>query len=192
MSDAAEESIDVVRTNQVVGRKSWTAYLRLISLTAAKMLAVSFAFYGISDWLMPSVRLAVEQAGHEASLPMLAFAELSDSGIRNVEYSIYAFVILIFLYRWVVLRSYKVSINGEGVWLNYGVFPWAKGGDAIRWKDMDMAKYYPNFFSWITNTYLIEVNHKYTNSADFRANDIWAGRRVCRVISNARNKILSE
>ncbi len=102
----------------------------------------------------------------------------------------YGFFGLLFLYRLAVIRSHKIYVTDEGVWYGYGILPWAKGGNGLRWNDADMAMYYPNFISWITNSYSITVQHKYTNTSDFRAQNIWRGRKVCGEISDIQRQLL--
>jgi hypothetical protein len=104
---------------------------------------------------------------------------------------IFAFFLIFFVFSFMTTRSYKVFYNDEGVWLTYGFLPWARGGNGIRWRDMDMAFYQTNFVSWITNSYTISVKHKYTNETDFMVRNIWDGKDVCGVIHNLHTQYLN-
>lgn len=95
---------------------------------------------------------------------------------------LYALFLIMFVYSFMTTKSYKVAVNDEGVWLSYGILPWSKGGDGIRWRDMDMAFYHTNLISWLTNSYRISIKHKFTNSTDFSVSNIWAGKDVCNQI----------
>ena len=163
--DTGEHGSIEIAGYKIIGRKSWVAYVNLIIRYAI--------FFGLIYFIDVTLLL-------EAELMYLK------------EYSFYAYPFfgVIFTYRLTVLRSYKISVTNEGIWLNYGIFPWAKGGNGLRWNDADMAFYYPNFLSWITNSYTIKVNHKYTNSTDFIASHIWRGRKVCGEISSIQRRKL--
>lgn len=102
---------------------------------------------------------------------------------RKILYALDIVCVIFYLYRILVLKSYKISLDDDGIWLSYGILPWTMAGNGIRWKDADMAFYYPNFLSWVCNSYNVSVNHKYTNLVDFVASDIWRGRRVVELIN---------
>lgn len=150
---------------KIIGRKSWVAYVNLTI-----RYAIIFGLIYIVDTML--------------------FIEKDFNHLKEYSVYAYAFFAAVFIYRLAVLRSYKISVTNEGVWMNFGIFPWAKGGNGLRWTDADMAFYYPTFLSWITNSYTIKVNHKYTNSADFMASNIWRGRKVCREISSIQRSKL--
>jgi hypothetical protein len=150
---------------KVIGKKSWVVYVGLL------------------------VRYTI-------IFSVIYFIDISLSGepyfswIKEYFLYAYAFFGIIFVYRFAVLFSYKIYVTNEGVWLSYGILPWAKGGNGLRWNDADMAFYYPSFLSWITNSYTITVNHKYTNSSDFKVSKIWRGRKVCSEISSIQRSRL--
>lgn len=150
---------------KVIGRKSWVSYVKLI---------IKYAIiFGVVYFI--DITLSVE--------PDFSYLK---------EYSLYAYCFLgvIFVYRIAVLRSYKVYVTNEGIWLNWGILPWARGSNGLRWNDADMAFCYTNFLSWITNSYTIMVNHKYTNASDFMVSNIWRGRKACGEISSIqRNRL---
>ena len=53
----------------------------------------------------------------------------------NIHTIAYIILFLLFIYKIAVIRSYKVSVTNEGVWMKFGVFPWTKSGNGIRWND---------------------------------------------------------
>jgi len=138
----------------IIGRKGWLEYLYAVIFYCA----FGFVIYKVSTQFR---------------------------GI-NSKYIFYAYAACfsLFVYRLAVLRSYRISINDEGIWLNYGILPWSLFGNGIRWRDADMAYYYPNFISWISNCYAISVNHKYTNQIDFKITSVWRGRKVAAIIQD--------
>lgn len=166
----SKESIEMVDTDinvhgsiglvgyRVIGRKSWLAYGGLL----LRYLLIFSSIYFLD------VKLSLEP---------------NFNWVKDYSLYVYVYFIMMLFYRIAVLRSYKIAVTNEGIWLSFGIFPWAKGGNGLRWIDADMAFYYPNFLSWITNSYKITVNHKYTNKSDFMASNIWRGRKVCSEIS---------
>jgi len=150
---------------KVIGRKSWVAYVGLLIRYAI--------IFGVIYFLV--INLSTEP---------------DFNWVKEYSLYVYAFFGIIFIYRFAVLLSYKVSVTDEGVWLHFGILPWAIGGNGLRWNDADMAFYYPNFLSWITNSYTIMVNHKYTNASDFMASSIWRGRKVCGEIAEIQRSRL--
>ena len=150
---------------KIIGRKSWVAYVG----TILRYLITFGVLYFVEKQLV-----------------------MFPQFFRVNEYIlfIYGIIGVVFLYKIAVLRSNKISVTDEGIWLNSGILPWAKGGNGIRWNDADMAFYSPNFLSWITNSYTIQVNHKYTNKTDFRVASIWRGRKVCGEISEIQRQRL--
>lgn len=150
---------------KIIGRKSWVSYIGFLFRYAL--------IFGVLIYIDTSI----------ATTPEFLW-------INEYIFYVYAFFSVLFIYKLAVLRSYKVSVTDEGVWLHYGILPWAKGGNGLRWNDADMAFYYPGFVSWITNSYTITVKHKYTNSSDFLVSHIWRGRKVCSDIASIqRNRL---
>ena len=155
---------------EVVGRKSWVPYFFLI-LKYTVVFAVVF--------------------GIQATQIYKEFAMVTPS--LN-EYSNYLYIAIscLFIYRFSVLRSFKIYVVQQGVFYEEGIrlFPWWKHGDGIRWKDMDMSFFRNNFLSWVTNSYTVMVNHKYTNNNDFEATHIWGGKRTSGEIESFRGRFL--
>ena len=159
MIDTVDNNTHSISSMIIIGRKSWVTYIGASTKTILYLIIFYLIFYIIDNNTSIDIH-------------------------RNIEIGVFSFVVICLVYRFLILRSYKVRVNEEGIWVHYGIFPWAKGGDGIRFQDVDMAKYFPNFFSWCTNSYKIVVQHKFTNSTDFSVTDIWRGRHVCNLISN--------
>jgi hypothetical protein len=83
---------------KVIGRKSWVAYLGVLLK------------YGIYIGIFFYVNI------HLANRTDLIW-------INDYIFHVYAYLGAFFIYRIAVLRSYKVSVTNEGVWLHYGIFP---------------------------------------------------------------------
>lgn len=109
---------------------------------------------------------------------------------EKYRYIIFTIFSILIVYRLAVLRSYRLAVDPEGIWLLSGVFPWTYSSSGIRWRDADMAVYHANFSSWITNSYTIGLQHRFTNKSDFIATDIWGGRQACSVIYGVQKELL--
>ena len=153
---------------KVIGRKSWVAYIGLFAIYPLLILGV-FVVYLLN--------FAVDSSGSRDPITITIF------------FLVIAVLIAIFVYKFAVIRSYQIYVTRHGVWYKYGILPWAKRGNGIRWSDIDMPFFYPNFLSWLTDSYTISVNHRYTNSSDFVVTHIWHGKDVCSKITRIQNKL---
>ena len=172
MIDSSSDVVDAARKSRtrVIGRKSWVSYLGVIVRFAILWACMAFIHSSYASWanVLPN-----------------------PSATKGVFYLVWLVSVMLFSYRIAVTRSYRVSLRNDGIWLHYGVLPWAKGANGIRWRDADMSFHVPTFLSWITNSYTIGVNHKYTNAADFYVTNIWRGKRVSGLVGAAINDRLS-
>ena len=95
-----------------VGKKSFVPYLKLFFGAIAALLiivvAVSLLFNGKS--LMMQV------------VPGIIMLVL---------------LVLYVVYRFLLMKSYKLFFDDEGVWLYSGILPWKKGTWGIKWRDID-------------------------------------------------------
>lgn len=148
---ADNDGMGTVSINDVIGRKSWVAYLGFI---------LRYIFYFL-------VLIAIDYA---------------DFGIDQYVIYLYLFFGALFIYRMAVIRSFQIYSTNQGIYYQVGILPWAKASNGIRWGDIDMPFYYPNFISWITNSYKVMIAHKYTNTSDFNATNIWRGRKVVQTL----------
>ena len=155
---------------EVVGRKSWVPYFFLI-------LKYSLIFALV--------------VGIQSST---VYQDITITSPEVIFYTNYVYIAIgvPFLYRFAVLRSFKIYVVQRGVYYEEGIrlFPWWRHGDGIRWKDMDMSFFRNNFISWITNSYAVMVNHKYTNNSDFEVTHIWSGKSVSGKIEGFRERFL--
>lgn len=162
MSDTDMAGSEVVdpSADTVVGRLSWVEYLKVIIV------------YTIVFGLLYGTHYI---AGQNDKL----------SYLDDYHAYLIIFFALLFIYRIALVWSHKIYVNSSGVWYAAGVLPWAQSGNGVRWGDMDMPFYYSSFLNWVTNSYKIEVRHKYTNDIDFSMNNVWRGRHVCALINDA-------
>lgn len=136
---------------QVIGTKSWVAYLGL-----AVMAIILFA-------LVPLAFMWNEIA---------AFAVLVVAA-------------LIVGYRFFQIRNVQLYIDDVGAWVSQGVLPWQKGITGVKWRDMDEAVFYQNFWTWITRSNTVRVGHRFTKTNEIVLTHIGNGKDVVARI-NAR------
>lgn len=73
------------------------------------------------------------------------------------------------------MRSVKLYYDEDGVWLYSGIFPWNKGSNGIKWRDLDTALYTTGFTSWALRSYRIILSHRFTKDAEIILKDIKNG-----------------
>lgn len=76
------------------------------------------------------------------------------------------------------LRTLRLIINGDGVYLFKGIFPWTKGTTGTLWQDIADAQYFPGFIAWLTKTYSIQVRFRFNKSNETFVPYIWNGNRA--------------
>ena len=76
------------------------------------------------------------------------------------------------------LRTLRFIINGDGVYLFKGIFPWTKGTTGTLWQDIADAQYFPGFIAWLTKTYSIQVRFRFNKSNETFVPYIWNGHKA--------------
>lgn len=54
-----------------------------------------------------------------------------------------------------------VEMDEDGVWLVSGVFPWTRGMNGIRWREIGIALYRLGLFSWVFGAFTIHVKNRF-------------------------------
>ncbi|MFZ6721686.1 hypothetical protein [Undibacterium sp. Ji49W] len=107
---------------------------------------------------------------------------------------IFGLVILIIsqalaIYRILILRSYKLYCDENGVWLFTGILPWDRGIVGVKWRDLDEAAFYPTFWSWLFNSFSIRLGHRFTKSSEIFISHMKSGKDSVAIL-NARHQEL--
>ena len=105
-----------------------------------------------------------------------------------------AFLILslgIFTYQVLMINSYLLYTNEHGVWVYNGIFPWSKGVTGVKWRDMEDAVYYSNFFSWILKSYTVRISHRFTKTSEIILIHIKNGHEAVVHINQLHQQMLS-
>ena len=109
-------------------------------------------------------------------------------------WSIIAMVIVIPLllvgYQVWLLSSYKLYYDEAGVWVYSGVLPWKRGVSGVKWRDLDEAVFVNNFLSWMTNSYTVQLKHRFTKAIEISEPSMAQGKRVAILINQEQRKRL--
>ena len=87
------------------------------------------------------------------------------------------------LYSILLLRTYKLYFDPEGVWLYSGLFPWQKGIRGVKWRDLDEAVYFTGFSSWLFKSYKIRIGHRFTKEAEIFLSHMHLGDKIVQNIN---------
>jgi hypothetical protein len=87
-------------------------------------------------------------------------------------------MVMIPLYQILSIRSYKLYYDDMGIWIYSGVFPWARGINGVKWRDLGQAAYHQSFLGWATKSYKIRISHRYTKSEEVTMSHTKNGQQV--------------
>jgi hypothetical protein len=100
--------------------------------------------------------------------------------------------LLYLLHRILFLRSYRFYMDDIGIWVCSGYLPWSKGVMGVKWRDLDMAVYYPNFLSWLCCSYSLRVQHRYSRASGIYLTGMHRGNvATCKINTVHQEKILA-
>ncbi len=155
----------------VLSKKSWVAYIK------------NFFIFFMIIMTIPVV-ISVSRYMSTLEIPYLIL--------------IPPFIFFVFIYSIKVmsLKSYTLYYDNDGVWMYCGILPWTKDSRGTKWRDLEAATYFPNFFSWMTRSYTIRISQRYTQNTDIRYCDMRNGRTSAAIINGKHkefidNKMLS-
>lgn len=130
--------------------------------------------------------------------PVITFAVLIGVGyaLAYYGYSIAGIVLLVaalllITYHILSIRSVRLYTNDDGVWVYSGVFPWSKGSNGVKWRDLEDAVYYTGFWSWLLKSYSIRVGHRFTKSSEIILPHIARGNMAVEHINQFHSQVLA-
>ncbi|MGK5080190.1 hypothetical protein [Janthinobacterium sp. HLX7-2] len=94
---------------------------------------------------------------------------------------------LIVGYRLLTIRSYQLYYDEAGVWLASGILPWKKKLTGIKWRDMAVAVYETNFWSWLFQSYTVRVSQRTPQASEIHATGMARGKDAVTAL-NARHQ----
>lgn len=101
-----------------------------------------------------------------------------------------ALAFALMVYKILALRSVRLFVNDEGVWVYSGILPWTKGISGIRWRDIDDARYFPGFLGWALKSYTVSIGHRFTKSSQIRLPYVKRGDRAVEQINALHGSFL--
>jgi len=78
-------------------------------------------------------------------------------------------------YKIALLRAVRLYTDGDGVWLQTGVFPWQKGVSGVQWRDVGQAGYQLGFLSWVCKSYEVVITHRFSTGEELRLRHVKYG-----------------
>jgi len=93
-------------------------------------------------------------------------------------------------YQVLYLRSYKLYFDDEGIWIYSGVFPWQKGHRGIKWRDVEVASWRANFWSWLFKSYYISVKHRFDIYGALSLEHVARGDKAAMEINNRHRELI--
>ena len=77
---------------------------------------------------------------------------------------VFSIVLVIGVYKVLVLKSYELHVDGDGIWIYSGVLPWSKGAEGIKWRDLGEVLTSRSFGSWVSKSCSIYLGHRFKES----------------------------
>ena len=101
------------------------------------------------------------------------------------------FFIALFAYQILLLRSLFLYTDDHGVWVYSGILPWAKGMNGVKWRDLEDAVFFQNFFSWLFKSYTVRIGHRFTKTSELLLPHIAKGNIAVEHINEMHRQVLS-
>ena len=105
--------------------------------------------------------------------------------------SVAALVIIVgMIYTIALERSYVLFMDDHGVWLRRGILPWSRGVTGVKWRDLDSATYFTGFVSWLTNSYTVRLEHRFTKANEILISNMAAGNKAVEEINGTHAEMI--
>ncbi|MGU7843783.1 hypothetical protein ACV22V_30500 [Burkholderia sp. AW33-5] len=87
-------------------------------------------------------------------------------------------------------RSYELFMDDHGIWLRRGILPWSRGVTGVKWRDLDSATYFTGFVSWLTSSYTVRLEHRFTKANEILISHMAAGNRAVEEINRTHAEMI--
>jgi len=156
----SESNIVDINSENIISTKSWTAYISPI---------FSFLLLGT------------------------LFIGLDNEFNKHQEFDLYLYGILFILfvasvYKILIVRSYKLIMNEDGVWVFSGVLPWSKGYSGVKWRDLDEGVFYPNIIAYFFQSYKLQIKNRMKDTIEISLTQMNKGNKAIEKINNEHSK----
>ena len=102
-----------------------------------------------------------------------------------------AAAISLFVFNVLSIRSVRLYTDDLGVWVYRGILPWNRGMAGVKWRDLEDAVYFTNFFSWLFKSYTVRVGHRFTKTSEIILVHIRHGNLATEHINQLHHRILA-
>jgi hypothetical protein len=148
-----------------LGRKSWTAYVRIHPYALAAILCV-----------MPFVSGFATNGGWRVW--------------TSFGFWVLALSLPFLIYRLLYLKSVHLYFDDEGVWVYSGFLPWKKGVYGMKWRDIESASYSQSMGSWLFKSYSITVFHRFIGSSAISLDHMACGDEAVMAINSRHAELI--
>lgn len=179
--------------NKKSWRLSWFAYfksllflpLRTLFISIALMIILSIALALLSHFVLEESTIQSVDSYMKNLFPNHKWIPLYLALLIWAITTAFFAIFLIFS-----LRRVRLYYDDEGVWLYSGIFPWSKGFNGIKWRDLDSGIYTTGFLSWLLKSYSIIISHRFTKDFEIAITHIHRGDEFVRTINEIHIKCL--
>ncbi len=96
---------------------------------------------------------------------------------------IWLVAMMLIIYRWWLISSFRLYYDDIGVWLYSGILPWRRGVQGVKWRDLDEAVFTNSFNSWLTQSYTIVIRHRFTKESEILVTQMANGKQAVAIIN---------
>jgi hypothetical protein len=96
---------------------------------------------------------------------------------------IWVAAMILIIFRWLSIRSFRLYYDDIGVWLYSGVLPWRRGVVGVKWRDLDEATFINGFVSWLSGSYTVIVRHRFTKDSEIVVTGMANGKQAVTTIN---------
>jgi hypothetical protein len=89
------------------------------------------------------------------------------------------------------LRSIVLFTDHSGVWLYRGIFPWDRGVVGVKWRDLSDASYDTSLWSWLSRSYRLRIEQRFTKSSEIVLASIANGDEAAEYINLRHREMLA-
>lgn len=117
-----------------------------------------------------------------------ALSNSMTTAISIIGYIVIIFSVVFLILRFIYLKTLRLFINEDGVYLFRGIFPWTKGITGTTWRDISDANYYTGLISWASTSYRVRIGHRFTKTSELIIPHIKNGNNAVVIINETINK----
>ena len=167
-------------------RLSWLAYFKSLLflpigsavISAIIMIALSIILALLSSFVLEEATIQSIEAYMDSHFPNDKW------GVLYLFLIIWGITTLFFGVLMVLsIRSIRLYYDEEGIWYYSGIFPWSKGYNGIKWRDLDSGLYFTGFVSWVFKSYAITISHRFTKDFEIAVKHVYKGDEFVKMIN---------